>query len=85
MSFSGAFQWLRMFAEDRLLFFPAQQIPSVIPNYDGRTNKHGLTCRPQGLRYVHFQIARIWFCRIREIAKVGSVWLGKPLLAPRGG
>jgi hypothetical protein len=35
----------------------------------------------QSPRYSHYQIARVWFCRIREIAKVGSVWARKPLPA----
>jgi hypothetical protein len=74
-----------MFSENRFLLSLTQQIPSVIPSRVRGAKNHALTCRRQTLRYYHFQIARVWFCRIRGIAKVGSARLRKPLPAPREG
>ena len=35
----------------------------------------------QTVRYHHCQIARVWFCQMREIAKVGLALVQKPLPA----
>jgi hypothetical protein len=66
--------------ENRAAFSPLQ-IPRVIPKREAIAPMCGLTCESQTVRYHHFQIARVWFCQMREIAKVRSVLMPKPLPA----
>jgi hypothetical protein len=35
---------------------------------------HAFSCFVRLLEYSHFQIARVWFRQMREVAKVRSVW-----------
>jgi hypothetical protein len=56
------------------------QIPGIIPKRRVERCKHALTCDSQAVRYAAFQIARVWFCRMWTIAKVGLAWA--PTLLP---